>query len=113
MINKYLAKIEDIEDLMGQAYDDHDVPLDDADREKEMDDACTYLSNIQSQLAEFEKDFNKLKPIVNKDDLALAINEAPPSRNLIKCQLFSGNSSDRLKFKFWLSQFETMLAAGC
>ena len=111
-INQYISKIEGIEDQMSQAYDDHGVAEDDSDRENEVDEDCKYLSDIQSQLAAFERDLKKLKPVVNKDDLALAITEAPPSRNFVKCPQFSGNSADRLTFKFWLSQFETMLAAG-
>ena len=85
---------------MTQAYDDQGVADVDADREQMVDEACTYLSNIQSQLVTFERDLKKLKTVVNKDDLALAITEAPPSRNLMKCPNFSGNSADRLTFKF-------------
>ena len=51
---------------------------------------------------------------VNNKELVDAIlkSQASAGRNLIKCDKFDGGSSDKFEFKYWLSQFESMLASG-
>ena len=112
IVSNYVSKIESIEEHIVDIYDSYGIEVDNEDRVSETESSMDYLTDVQNQLAAFEKGLKKPKSELNNKDFAQALSDAPPSRNLIKCPYFSGNSADKLEFKFWLSQFETMLSAG-
>ena len=104
-LNNHLNRIEHNGEKIAEIYDKCEIDLEHENRKSEMDKAYQYLNGIQDKLAALE---NHIKSTKTKTKVEVA-HEVPFSKSLIKCQNFNGNSSDRFDFKFWLSQFETMI----
>ena len=118
-ITKYLDKIDDLEMEMSTVWDKHDISLEATSRKDDAAKSDDYQLEVTSKLTFYQE---SLKPtpvtqndaeVSSKDILAaLAQNQGAPGRNLITCELFDGGKADAFAFKYWLSQFENMLASG-
>ena len=115
-LDKYHIADSSIQDL----YDANEVDESDVGRKKDLDDSHEYLASIRNKMVDYEKYLVSLEQKTassnvnsSNDELVKAITKAQgtPGRQMITCERFDG-CNDKLDFKFWLSQFETMINAG-
>ena len=116
-VTNYLNKIEEIDQKLSEAWDNHEIALDDADRALDVLNSVKHQQDTSVKLSVYEKAVMSstlaAQNASNKELVsALTQAQATPGRNLIKCERFDGGSSDKFEFKYWLSQFESMLASG-
>ena len=118
-VNNYLDKIEDVELQMSCIWDNHSTSVEDSKRSEDMTKSVEHHQGVNAQLSVFEASLVKPDGATGvgagntNQDLVRAIRavQGGPGHSMIKCQLFDGGSADRCNFKFWLSQFDTMLAS--
>ena len=116
-MTNYLNKIEEIDQKLSEAWDKHEIALDDVDRALDVLNSVKHQQDVSVKLSVYEKAVMSstlaAQNASNKELVsALTQAQATPGRNLIKCERFDGGSSDKFEFKYWLSQFESMLASG-
>ena len=113
----YLDKYNDVDGQVSDLYDTHDVEFDNPDRKKDREESDAYLDTISDELIKFEKHViaKEQSPSQNSnnDDLVAAITQAQGDQNrqVITCPSFDG-ANDKLDFKNWFNQFETMISSG-
>ena len=136
-VTNYLNKIEEIEQKMSDIWDRHSVDLEESSRSTDVLESVKHQQAVNLKLSQYEKAVMPSAPaplqppaapdpaaaaaaaavaagVVNNKELVDAIlkSQSSAGRNLIKCDRFDGGSSDKFEFKYWLSQFESMLASG-
>ena len=119
-VSNYLDKIEEIEQKMSEVWDKHSVSLEETARSEDTRNSVQHQMEVNAKLSFYEKAVMPSAsggagvPAGSNKDLVDAILQASatPGRNLIKVDKFDGGSSDKFEFKYWLSQFESMLASG-
>ena len=113
----YLDKYNNVDNEVQALYDHFSVAEDQSDRKKDTDDSLEYLDNIRDRLIAYKKQVvaseQPQQPINNNESLVAAITQAQsiPGRSNASCQLFDG-TNDKLDFKNWFGQFETMINSG-
>ena len=133
-VTNYLNKIEEIEQKMSDIWDKHSIELEDSGRSTDVLESVKHQQSVNLKLSQYEKAVMPSAPAplpadpaaaaaataavaagaVNNKELVDAIlkSQSSAGRNLIKCERFDGGSSDKFEFKYWLSQFDSMLASG-
>ena len=115
-VSYHLDKIEDLEIKMAELWDAQKVPFEDEFRQTDAVNSDKYQLEITSKLSDLKKslvDKSDSGDASNQDIVdALSKGQGMPGRNLISCERFDGGEKDAFAFKFWLSQFENMLASG-
>ena len=121
-VTNYLAKIEEIDQSMSDVWDKHSISLEEPSRSEDVLNSVQHQMDVSAQLSVYEKavmpsasaplDLSVVE--ASNKDLVAAILKASdtPGRIYIKCDKFDGGSTDKLEFRYWLSQFESMLASG-
>ena len=124
-VNKYLEKIEDIKMQMADVWESNSVNLDDSKRNEDIKKSVEHYQSTTAKLAGYEMALSQAAKAalgeqqgvqhegVSNAALIEAIKQSqgPPGQGTAKCQRFDGGKADKFDFKFWLSQFETMIAA--
>ena len=113
----YLDKYNSADSEVQAAYDQCNVDENQPDRKKDTEESLEYLDDVRNKLIAFKKQVvaseQPQQVAHNNEDLVAAITQAQgvPSRQNVTCQLFDG-TNDKLDFKNWFSQFETMINSG-
>ena len=115
-INKYLDKIDEIEMQMSDIWDKYDVPLEATSRMNDVKKSDELQLEVTSKLTSYRESLKGPPEAANVSTKeiveAMSKNQGAPGNNLITCELFDGGKGDAFAFKYWLSQFENMLASG-
>ena len=126
-VSNYLDKIEDIELKMSEIWDRHSVGLDDTSRSDDVINSVKHQQDVSVKLSLYEKAVMPSAPaplapqpaaaavaVADNRELVNAIlqSQSTSARNLIKCERYDGGASDKFEFRYWLSQFESMMASG-
>ena len=114
-----ISKIDDLEAQISQIYDDNGVKLDDPERSKDGDETCDFIVDTHEKLAAYQKAASPSSHAApdhsasdGNQDLAKAIaNMSCPIKINMSCPSFYGNEKDKLAFKNWFAQYETIIKA--
>ena len=113
----YLDKYNNVDSEVQSVYDQYNVDEKQAERKKDTEDSLEYLDNIRDKLIAFKRQVaasEQPKPAAsNNEELIAALTQAQGAQNghVITCPSFDG-INDKLDFKNWFNQFETMIDSG-
>ena len=113
----YLDKYNKVDSEVQAVYDQYNVDENNPERKKDTEESLEYLDSIRDKLIAFKRQVaanEQPKPSTgNNEELIAALTQAQGAQNghVITCPSFDG-ADDKLDFKNWFNQFETMINSG-
>ena len=120
-INGWCTKIEETNVDLDELCDEHEISLDDPERNEDTENEISYIAKLQIDISQLfgsisescpEQPFNESVTSQQGNDALLAaalqklqtVEVKPPT---LQCATFSGGGSDRLELKNFFVQFQT------